>query len=122
MLCTPVYLPFTALAASLLADLQRILKGGGQMSIAAEIHMVIITDTKKTTELRDCLGSRPLFNGHEGTRRRPPSSVAEDLSTKLHLSNKQLILVICLTPANNEPISQPFQKWAEVVEMAVHVW
>ena len=92
------------------------------MSIVADIHMVITTDAKKTTELSDGLGSRPLFNGHEGTRRRPPNSVAEDLSTKLHLCNKQLILVLCLTLANNEPISQPFQKLAEVLKMGVDVW
>ena len=122
MLCTLVYLHFTALAACSHADLQKILKAGGQMSIVADIHMVIYTDAKKPTELSDCFGSRPLFNGHEGTRRRPPRSIGEDLSTQLHLCRNQLVLFFCLTPANNEPISQPFQTFGEVLKMAGNVW
>ena len=122
MICTPVYLHFTAPAASLLANFQKMLKGGVQMSIVADIHMVKITDAKKHAKLSDCWGSRLLFNGHEGTRRSPASSIAEDLSTKLSLCNKQLILVFRLTAANIQPISQPFQKLAEVLKMAVYVW
>ena len=84
--------------------------------------MITFANSKKAAELGHSFRSGPFVNGHEGTRRRPPSPVTYNLTTKLYLSDKHLILILGFSPTNYLPFPEHVKKTLQIMVVCMYVF